>query len=158
MATTMRKETIDKQYEQYQAQYLKGLNQGSLLMQTGMNGYEKPTRMLSRAEFDMILGEKLKDMAPNDSRKYKQGEDIFYEFSSQYSKKQFSHFRKEVGTSLSWDAVNMKGAGYDELMKMLEGHTYMSGGKLVIRQDFFNAHIGAIMNLYFGIGGRIGDS
>ena len=51
-----------------------------------------------------------------------------------------------------------RGKAAQELADMLTAHSYRSGGKLVVRKDYFEANLGTIMDLYFGISGYIGRS
>lgn len=156
MATTMRKETRDKQYEQYLLTYQKQLNAGnvSFVEWNGKKEYDAP---LPRYVFDKKLDEALAEMAPNDSKKYKLGETIFYDMSSKYTKRQISHFRKEVINNMA-RVFDERGKAAQELADMLTAHSYKSGGKLVVRKDYFEANLGIIMDLYFEIGGYIGKS
>lgn len=157
MATTMRKDTRDKQYQLYLSNFRKGEAQGNIT-QLEFNGNKISVRPLSQKEFDKVLDKKLKEMSSTDSGKYKLGETIYYEVSAQYSKKQMNHFRREVGAELSGISMNKNSAQYKELMELVEKNSYMSRGQLAIRKDFFDSNIALLMDLFFGAGGHIGES
>lgn len=157
MATTMRKDTRDKQYQLYLSNFRKGEAQGNIV-QLEFNGSKIPVRPLSQKEFDKVLNSKLKEMSSTDSGKYKLGETIYYELSAQYSKKQMNYFRRELGAELSGINMNKNSAQYKELMELVEKNSYMSKGQLAIRKDFFDSNIALLMDLFFGAGGHIGES
>lgn len=158
MATTMRKETRDKQYQLYLDTYNKNLATGNIRTIT-INGQVKSARKLKRADFDKLLDDRLSEMSPTDSKKYQLGEAIFFEQGAAITSRQaLSHVRKEIGKAFGARDLNVNSAAYDALEDLLKGHTYMSKGELIIRQDFFLANVGTILEYFRIADGRIGDS
>lgn len=155
MATTMRKETKEKMYQQYLSAYEKNLNTGNI-SGVSFNGTTHYDRALRFSEFERVLDKKLEGMSSTDKKKYSLGKTIFDELSSKYTTKQMTHLRREVGAQildLDIDKVSAK-----ELRDFVDKAYYKSGGRTYIRKEFFDANIVRIMDLFFAAGGSIGDS
>lgn len=152
MATTMRKETREKQYQLYLDTYNKQAAAGNL----------KPfAKKFTFETFNKFLDSHLAELPSGTSgnQKYELGKTIFFEEEAQYtSKRQIAHLRKEVAAGFEKRDLNIESAAYDQLGEFLKGHTYRNKGKLVIRQDFFSANIGTIMDLFRSANGYIGES
>lgn len=158
MATTMKKETMDKQYAQYQQAYLKNQERGNIRSIEGLNGLDIQAPMISRKTFEAVANDYLSEMSSKDSyRKSILGKTIFNDLSAKYTKEQEAHFRRDIGAQLDFLRVQDKKA-YNELFDLIKGHTYKSGGRTYIRTEFFGEYMIDILDLFFAAGGKIGDS
>lgn len=98
MATTMRKSTIDKQYQMFLGLVNKAREQKNIKsIIVGGKSFEVK---MSREDFEEELRDFLKDVDPTSPQKYKAFETIFETHMAQYTKKQMNHFRREVGKEL----------------------------------------------------------
>jgi len=94
MATTMKSWKKDEMYDQYVEQFMKNMARGNI-KSVEVNGFKFDTPMMSKQDFIGYLDEKLAQMSPSDSKKYKLGKLIFEESAVQvYSNKQIEYFRK----------------------------------------------------------------
>ena len=158
MATTMRKETMDKQYALYQQAYLKNQERGNIRSIEGLNGVDIQAPMISRKTFEAVANDHLSEMSSKDSyRKSILGKTIFNDLSAKYTKEQEAYFRRDIGAQLDFLRAQDSQA-YAELLNFLKGHTYKSGGKTHIKADFFGEYMVNIVDLFWAAGGRIGDS
>lgn len=153
MGTTMRADTKLKMYQQYMEAYEKALSTGNL-KGFNLNGITKYDRPMNKDEFDYELNKRLANMSSKDNKKYQLGNTIFNDYSAKYTKKQFTHLRREVAAQLE----STEGVAGSELKKMLKDYYYKSGGKFYIKREFFDMNIVQIMDLFFAAGGSIGDS
>ena len=159
MATTMRKETLDKQYAQYQQAYLKNDERGNIRSIEGSNGFDRKSPMMSRETFEDVAKDYLSDMSSKDSyRKSILGRTIFNNIDAKYRKEREDFYRREMGAQLEF--IKQKDSqAYAELFNLLKGHTYKSGGKTHIKADFFAANMFQFVDLFWAAGGGyLGDS
>lgn len=136
-----RETTYQSQYRQYLEEYNKLLDKGKIRkVEVGGNyNYQKPMDYKTfKRRFD--------DMLPNnESRKYSLGKDIA-KGSTEYTEKQYKHFRKNVEANLS----KIDKQSRIEIEEIMKGH-YTTAG--TFRAEWFEANAADIMEIFWGAGG-----
>lgn len=153
MATTMKSWKKDEMYDQYEEQFMKNMARGNI-KSVEVNGFKFDTPMMSKQDFIGYLDEKLAQMSPSDSKKYKLGKLIFEESAVQvYSNKQIDHFRKNFDLN-----TMIEGPQKEELKSLLRKHSYYKDGKMIVPKEFIENNASTLLNLYFGGKGFVGDT